>query len=194
MIRMTHIALVFLFLGMICFGVATAEPLRGVPKSAQAYTLGDGVVAKEVTFYSDGTACWGMIFYPKGFDPSGKTPGVVLSHGWAGISPFLEKYGNRFAERGMVAMVIDYRSFGRSDGFVSMVDRIKTEDAVRHTEQETKVHVTRTRLIPWKQIEDIRNAISYLQGEPGVDRDRIGQWGSSYSGGHTMTVASCAKD
>jgi hypothetical protein len=39
-------------------------------------------------------------------------------------------------------------------------------------------------------VEDYRNAISYLQGEPGVDPDRIGVWGSSFAGGHSIvTVA-----
>jgi acetyl esterase/lipase len=49
--------------------------------------------------------------------------------------------------------------------------------------------IKRTRLVPLKQVEDYRNAISYLQGEPGADRDRIGIWGSSYAGGHVLSVA-----
>ena len=32
--------------------------------------------------------------------------------------------------------------------------------------------------MPDAQILDIRNAISYLQGEPGIDRARIGVWGT----------------
>ena len=40
-----------------------------------------------------------------------------------------------------------------------------------------------------KQVEDVRNAISYLQGEPGVDPDRIGLWGSSFAGGNAIVVA-----
>jgi dienelactone hydrolase len=43
--------------------------------------------------------------------------------------------------------------------------------------------------VPSKQVEDIRNAISYLQGEPGVDRDQIGVWGSSFAGGNAIAVA-----
>jgi len=42
---------------------------------------------------------------------------------------------------------------------------------------------------PIDQTEDIVNAISFIEGEPGVDPNRIGLWGSSYSGGHTIWVA-----
>ena len=82
------------------------------------YTLAEGVTTREVTFYSDGIGCYGKIFFPKGFSAAGKTPGIVLGQGWAGNHFSIEKYGARFAERGMVAMVIDYRGWGSSDGYV----------------------------------------------------------------------------
>ena len=58
------------------------------------------------------------------------------------------------------------------------------------TEVSTRVRIKRTDLNPFKQVDDIRAAISYVQGEPGVDPDRLGLWGSSYAGGHVLTVAS----
>jgi len=36
---------------------------------------------------------------------------------------------------------------------------------------------------------DIRNAITFLQGEPGVDPARIGVWGTGVSGGHVVATA-----
>src|SRR5262249_4504019 len=62
-------------------------------------------------------------------------------------------------------------------------------DDQRFTMETIEVVIKRTRLAPLKQVEDIRNAISYLQGEGGVNRDRIGIWGSSYAGGHVLLVA-----
>ncbi|HEX4949218.1 MAG TPA: alpha/beta hydrolase, partial [Blastocatellia bacterium] len=62
-------------------------------------------------------------------------------------------------------------------------------DDKRYTNAKTDVVIKRTRLIPHKQVEDYRNAISYLQGEPGVDPDRIGIWGSSFAGGNVIVVA-----
>jgi len=169
--------------------VEAQSKFRGIPPEHHVFTLGDGVVAREATFYSDGTACWATVFLPKGFDTAGKTPAIVIAHGWTGTHDSLLKYGNRFAENGFVSMVIDYRGWGESDGFVSMVDRVKTTDDTRFTETNTKVKITRTRLVPQKQVDDIRAAISYIQGEPGVDPAQIGLWGSSFAGGHVLSVA-----
>ena len=93
------------------------------------------------------------------------------------------------AERGFVTMVIDYRSWGLSDGFVTLAERGKNDDSVRYTRKKAEVVIKRTRLIPLKQVDDVRNAISYLQGEPGVDPERIGLWGSSSAAGNAIVVA-----
>lgn len=159
-----------------------------------AYTLADGVTTREVTYYSDDVACFAKLFLPKGFSAATKTPGVVLAQGWAGTHASIEKYGARFAEKGLVAMVIDYRGWGQSNGFTTLANkslqaRPRNDDATRFTRGQMRVETKRTRLIPAKQVEDIRNAISYLQGEPGVDPERIGVWGSSFAGGNAIAVA-----
>ena len=168
----------------------------GLTREDWAYKLAEGVTSKEVTYYSDGVACYAKLFFPKGFSATGKTPGVVLAQGWAGTHFSIEKYGARFAERGLVAMVIDYRGWGSSDGFISQAqptvtraDPEPTRDDKRYTNTKADVVLKRTRLIPMKQVEDYRNAISYLQGEPGVDPDRIGIWGSSFAGGNVIVTA-----
>lgn len=171
-------------------GATAQSKHNGIPAKYYGFEPADGVTTREVTFYSDDVACWGKIYFPKNYDVNGKTPAVVVSHGWTGTHTSLLKYGNRFADAGLVTMVIDYRGWGKSDGFVTMKDRVKTVDDDRFTEATTKVQIKRTRLAPLKQVEDIRSAISYIQGEAGVDPDRIGIWGSSYAGGHVMTVAS----
>jgi dienelactone hydrolase len=182
-----------LFLALTLFA-QDKKPKTGLFPEDWKYTLAPGVTSKEVTYYSDGTACYARIFFPKGFSTQTKTPGVVLGQGWAGTHFSIEKYGARFAERGLVAMVIDYRGWGKSDGFVSIVGPNRAggdehRDDTRFTETKTGVVIKRTRLLPLKQVEDYRNAISYLQGEPGVDPDRIGAWGSSFAGGNSIVVA-----
>ena len=174
------------------------KPVKaGLTWEDYAYKMAAGVVARDVTFYSDGVACYGKIFFPPGYSTSGKTPGIVLGQGWAGTHYSIEKYGARFAERGLVAMVIDYRGWGLSDGFLELPrprklgdDNCKNcRDEHRFTNSISGVVTWRTRLLPMKQVEDYRNAISYIQGEPGVDPERIGVWGSSYAGGHSLVVA-----
>ena len=192
--------IVLLLASLFGFAVtSTAQDKKiktGLTKEDWAYKLAQGVTSKEVTYYSDGVGCYAKIFFPKGFSASGKTPGVVLGQGWAGTHFSIEKYGARFAERGLVAMVIDYRGWGSSDGFISQAqpsvgtgETEPTRDDKRTTNIKSDVVLKRTRLIPMKQVEDYRNAISYLQGEPGVDPDRIGIWGSSFAGGNVIVTA-----
>jgi len=166
------------------------KPLKsGLEPADWAYKLGDGVVRREVTYYSDDVPCYAVLFFPKNYSTSGKTPGVVLGQGWAGTHFSIEKYGARFAEKGLVAMVIDYRGWGLSDGFTTLAEKMKNSDDMRFTRTKAEVIVKRTRLVPLKQVEDVRNAISYLQGEAGVDPDRIGVWGSSFAGGNSIVAA-----
>jgi dienelactone hydrolase len=171
-------------------GTTAQSKYRGIPPEHRTYTLAAGVTERDVTFNSDGVACFARVFFPAGYSTEGETPGVVIAQGWTGVSDTIVKYGARFAEYGLVAMAIDYRGWGKSDGFVSLVDDVDTSDDTRVTEAVARVEIKRTRLLPEKQVEDIRNAISWLQGEPGVDRQQIGIWGSSYAGGHVLTIAS----
>ena len=161
----------------------------GTVREDWRYELPEGVTTRQVRFYSNETACYAKIFYPKGFDPSGSYPAVVLGHGTNAITLAMEKYGAVFTAHGLVAMAIDYRGYGFSDGWVILEEEDTTTDAQRITEKEARLVLKRTRLLTQKQLEDYRSAISYLQGELGVDPGRIGIWGSSLSGSTVIAVA-----
>jgi len=186
---------VFALLGAVVADASEAhkKPVKaGLEPSDWAYELPAGVTRRETTYYSDDVPCYAMMFYPKGFVTTGKTPAVIVGQGWAGSHFSVEKYGARMAEKGLVAMVIDYRGWGWSDGFITMTDKpekTRNDDSVRFTRKKANVVIKRTRLLPLKQVEDVRNAISYLQGEPGVDPERIGIWASSTAGGNAIVVA-----
>ncbi|HTE41288.1 MAG TPA: dienelactone hydrolase family protein [Steroidobacteraceae bacterium] len=157
------------------------------------YELAPGVRTRIVTFYVDGgTALHGKLFLPKGFSTKQKWPAVVVGHGINAVSIGIEKFAARFAERGLVAMAIDYRSYGYS---VSGSDSIRLLEADPSTDrnaastQELRVLMKRTNLNNVHEVQDFRAAISYLQGEPGVDADRIGIWGTS-NGGAVVTAVS----
>ena len=151
--------------------------------------LPDGVAAKDVRFYSEGIQCYGKIFTPKGFSAESKAPAVALAPDWGEPAASIEKYAAHFAARGLVAMVIDYRGWGKSGGFLQTVDEVKTDDRLRFSQMTARVRIRRKRLIPQQQILDIRNALYYLQGEPGVDRARVGVWGAGMAGGHVIVIA-----
>ncbi|MDN5856233.1 MAG: alpha/beta fold hydrolase, partial [Actinomycetia bacterium] len=78
---------------------------------------------------------------------------------------YLDKYAETFAEPGLNALVFDNRNFGASDG------------------------QPRQEIDPWAQVRDYRHAITYATTLSEVDSERVGVWGSSYSGGHVLVVA-----
>ena len=62
-------------------------------------------------------------------------------------------------------LAIDYRTFGASEG------------------------EPRAQLFPLNEVEDFRNAISYLQSRSEVDSARVGIWGASFAGALVSYVA-----
>jgi uncharacterized protein len=150
------------------------------------YALGDGVTTRQVSFYVDGgTRLYGKIFLPKGFDPKGSYPAVVVGHGFNAVAIGIEKYAARFADRGIPAMALDYQSYGFSDSgsdelLLQTADTSTDADVV--VQRKAPVKIKRTNLDNLHQVQDFRAAISFLQGEPGIDPDRIGTWGTSNGG------------
>lgn len=63
------------------------------------------------------------------------------------------------------------------------------DDRLRFSQHASTVRIRRKRLLPETQLIDIRNAITFLQGEPGVDPARIGVWGTGVSGAHVVALA-----
>lgn len=159
------------------------------PLAASAQSLPDGMTTKDVRFVSEGVQCYGKLFLPKGFTAESKALAVVLAPGWAETETAIEKYAARFASKGLVAMAIDYRGWGRSGAYVYPGDPVRWDDRLRFSQHTAKVRLRRRRLIPQDQVLDIRNAVAYLQGEPGVDPARIGVWGTDMGGGHVIVAA-----
>ena len=88
-----------------------------------------------------------------------------MAHGYSAVKEmYLDRFAEVFAEAGTGAVVFDNRNFGASDG------------------------EPRQEIDPWQQIRDYRDAITWASGLPEVDAERIGIWGSSYSGAHVLVV------
>ncbi|WP_416048447.1 alpha/beta hydrolase [Cupriavidus basilensis] len=124
--------------------------------------------AEPIEFTLDGDVIRGTFYLPAG--ATGQVPAVVLAHGWSMVAGGdLEDYAAAVVNEGIAALTFDFRRLGRSGG------------------------QPRQEIDPAWQIEDLRAAISYVRGRPEVDRERIGIWGSSYSGGHALVVAAIDK-
>jgi uncharacterized protein len=115
-----------------------------------------------VTFESDGDLVEALLFMPEG---AGPFAAIVMAGGWCYVKELVQPaYAEVFRQAGFVTLIIDYRRLGGSAG------------------------TPRQHLDPNDQIEDYRNAISYLERLPVVDPERIGAWGISYSGGHVLIL------
>jgi dienelactone hydrolase len=168
----------------------TMKRERGTLSEDWLFNLPEGVTSRQITFYSDGTPCYGRIFFPKGFKARGKWPVVVVGHGINAQVVGVEKYAARFAERGLVVLAIDYRTYGYSGGDVLLLEPDTTTDERTVWEKEARLQIKRTNLNNFREAEDFRAAISYIQSEPGVDPERIGIWGSSNGASVVLVVAS----
>src|SRR5262245_27577730 len=162
---------------------------RGTQPQDWIFSLPESVRSRQIKFYSDGTPCYGRIFFPKGLNVRGKWPADVVGHGINAQAVGIEKYAARFAERGLVAMALDYRTYGYSSGDVLLLEPDTTTDQRAVWEKEARIQIKRTNLNNFRETEDFRAAISYIQTEPGVDPERIGVWGSSNGASVVLMVA-----
>lgn len=118
---------------------------------------------RDIEFDAEGVTLRGWHYTPDG--AAGPVPTIVMAHGFSAVKEmYLDRFAEAFSAAGLGAVVFDNRNFGASDG------------------------QPRQEIDPWEQVRDYRHAITFAQTLPEVDGDRIGIWGSSYSGGHVLVV------
>jgi uncharacterized protein len=118
---------------------------------------------RDIEFDAEGTILRGWLYVPDG--GGGPHPVVVMAHGYSAVKEmYLDSFAEIFCGAGLAVLVFDNRGFGASDG------------------------EPRYEIDPWAQVRDYRHAITYARTLPEVDRERVGIWGSSYSGGHVLVV------
>jgi fermentation-respiration switch protein FrsA (DUF1100 family) len=112
-----------------------------------------------------GTSLRGWLY---GADRAGPAPAIAMAHGFSATKEMvLDRYAEVFEQAEFVVLVYDHRNLGASDG------------------------EPRQEINPWAQARDYRRAIDWLSQRPEVDADRIGVWGSSFSGGIVLVLGAC---
>jgi uncharacterized protein len=118
----------------------------------------------DVSFASGEDTCAGWLYLPTGV---ASPPVVILGHGLGGTREMrLDAFAERFAQAGIAALAFTYRHFGDSGGQPRQLLSIK------------------------RQLADWDAAIAWVKARRDVDGTRIAVWGSSFGGGHSITVAS----
>ena len=119
---------------------------------------------EDISFDAGGLTLRGWLYHPG--ETEGPPPVIVMAHGIGAVKEqHLDRFAEVFAGAGLAALVYDHRNFGESDG------------------------QPRNDVDPWAQVGDYRHAISYARSREEIDPERVGVWGTSFSGGHALVVA-----
>lgn len=121
---------------------------------------------QEVFYYSDGLRISAYLYAPADWKPGDPPrPAVICITGYSGRKDLATiDVPERLAEEGYFTLAPDYRGFGHAEG-------------------------TRGRHRPLEQAQDTYDGITFLETVDGVDPDRIGIYGTSYGGAHSIWVA-----
>jgi fermentation-respiration switch protein FrsA (DUF1100 family) len=122
---------------------------------------------EQVHIPSGGERCAGTLRLPSALGSDPKVPAVLLSHGFGCVRTMrnLPEVANALVDAGIAALTLDFRFLGDSSG----------------TPRQT--------VSPFHQRQDLHNALTWLGEHPRIDGNRLGLWGTSYSGGHALHVA-----
>ena len=113
----------------------------------------------QTEFYSEGCKLDGALYLPDDYKPGERRPAIIPNSGYQGFNEFYPKlFSEYLTKAGFVCLGFDYRGFAKSEG-------------------------VRGRVILDEQVQDIRNAITYLRTRDEVDPERIGLigWGMGAS-------------
>ena len=121
---------------------------------------------QRLSFTSEGDNMAGMLFLPASYKAGEKTPTLIVTGSWTTVKeqmPML--YAKQLAREGFATFIFDFRGFGESEG---------------HPRQYES---------PSKKIQDIKNAITFVQSLSQVDKDKIGGLAVCASSGYMAYVA-----
>lgn len=120
--------------------------------------------ANKVFFQSDGTRLAGLLFIPPDYQAGEKRPAIVFTRPGGGIKEQTAGlYAKKFSEQGFVTIAFDPKGFGESDG------RTRVED-------------------PFSIISDTKNAISYIESLPQVDKSNLFNAGICQGGSYALVT------
>ena len=137
------------------------------------------VEQRHATIFSEGARLQATVYAPK--SSTLPRPTIIMAPGWGGTAAMLEPQATDLARAGYLVVAFDFRGWGQSEARV-----VRTAD---EADQAEPTRALREVVDPLDQALDMHNVVHWAMGEPAVDRDRLGLWGTSFSGGLVVYVA-----
>lgn len=138
------------------FRLLAQEGNRGLPALAAK-----APAERKVRFTSDGENLVGVLYTPAGHPEMEKLPAIIVTGSWTTVKEQMAgTYAKKLAAEGLIALAFDFRGFGESGG-------------------EPRQYES-----PQQKIQDIKNAVGFLQTLPMVNPEKIGGLGICASSGY----------
>lgn len=123
------------------------------------------MIEKKTTFYSEGAKLQASFYYPDDFDADEPHPVLIVNSGYQGFNEFYPKmFAQLFTERGYVCFGFDYRGMADSEG-------------------------EKGNVLLDQQVEDVRNAVTFVQVQNDVDPKRIALLGWGMGAANVIVAA-----
>ena len=124
---------------------------------------------EQITFKSEGLKLVGNLYYPANYKKGESYSAIIVAGSWTTVKEQMAGlYAERFAKEGFITLAFDFRNYGDSEGEPRFWEN------------------------PTMKVEDIKNAVSYLQTLPEVNNDRIGTF--AVCAGSMYTLMAAAED
>lgn len=129
------------------------------------------MIEKTISFFSEGSRLVGVLYLPDDYsDGQAPTRALVINSGYQGVNAFYPKLlATRMTRFGYTCLGFDYRGMVDSEG------------------QEGRILID-------EQVQDVRNAITFLETQPGVDPLRVGLIGWGMGAANVILAAEKGKN
>jgi len=121
---------------------------------------------EDIAFTVNGVTLNGWFYKPQRSGAVAEpSPAIVMTHGFSCVKElYIDRFAEHFVQAGFAALLYDHRNFGGGGGEI------------------------RGEIDPLQQVADMREAVTWIATQPEIDSERIGLWGTSYSGGHVLLL------
>jgi len=124
---------------------------------------------EKINFKSEGLNIVGNLYYPENYVKGNTYPAIIVAGSWTTVKEQMAGlYARKLAQEGFITLAFDFRNYGESEGEPRFWEN------------------------PAMKVQDIKNAVTYLQTLPEVDNEKTGTF--AVCAGSMYTLMAAAED